>query len=299
MISTEARVAMGLSCHDCDPIPKVAGAGGFKAEADGTRIQIMHNGLKVLAGGYYGDWMAELIQGLQGHHEPQEERLFHELVGLLPVDGTMIELGGFWSYYTLWFLKNCPHRRAVVLEADPAHLAIGRTNAELNRLTPTFVHGVAAETDAPPAPFQTEVSGMRDLPRLSVPGLMKAHGLERLDLLHCDTQGAEYAVLRGCLPLIEAGSINWICISTHHHRISGDPLTHQRCLALLRRAGAVVEAEHDVQESFSGDGLILARCGAPQTGWHAPDLSLNRVSTSLFRDPLYDLAELQPRGQCS
>jgi FkbM family methyltransferase len=253
----------------------------------------MHNGLKVLAGGYYGDWMTKLIQGLRGHHEPQEERLFHELIRLLPADATMIEVGSFWSYYTLWFLKGWPRRRAVALEPDPAHLAVGRANAEINGLTPAFVHAVAGECDTSPAPFQTEVSGIIDLPCLSVPGLMRTQGLERLDLLHCDAQGAEYTVLRGCLELIQAGRLGWVCVSTHHHSISGDPLTHQRCLALLRGAGAFVEAEHDVQESFSGDGVILARFGPPLAGWRTPELSRNRSSTSLFRDPLYDLAMLR------
>ncbi len=290
MVSTSERVAMGLRCRDCDEIPKVDGAGRVLTEADGRQVQVMHNGLRVLAGGYYGDWMSELIGGLRGHHEPQEERLFHELVQRLPVDATMIELGGFWSYYSLWFLQNRPERRAVVLEPDPVHLAVGEANAELNALSPVFVQGSAAKTDAPPSPFQTEVSGVLEIPRWSVPGLMSEFGLEQLDLLHCDAQGAEYEVLEGCLPLAAAGRLRWVCISTHHHAISGDPLTHQRCLALLHRAGAQIEAEHDVHESFSGDGLILARFGPDLRGWNTPSISRNRASTSLFRHPLYDLA---------
>lgn len=41
----------------------------------------------------------------------------------------MIEIGGFWAYYSLWFLKDAPERRAIVIEPDPAHLDIGRQNA--------------------------------------------------------------------------------------------------------------------------------------------------------------------------
>ena len=72
--------------------------------------------------------------------------------------------------------------------------------------------------------------------------------------------------------------------------ISGDPLTHQRCLHLLRGVGGTIVAEHDVQESYSGDGLIVARFCSEPSGWQPVELSHNRVSTSLFRDPLYDLA---------
>ena len=119
---------------------------------------------------------------------------------------------------------------------------------------------------------------------------MERLGIDHLTILHCDTQGAELEVLRQAEPLLRGGRIDWVFVSTHHHCISGDPLTHQRCLALLRASGAVIEAEHDVQESFSGDGFICARfCPQPQ-GWLPVTLSYNRSSQSLFRHPLYDLA---------
>jgi hypothetical protein len=114
--------------------------------------------------------------------------------------------------------------------------------------------------------------------------------MQRLDLLHCDVQGAELDVLRSCRDLFAAGRIGWVFVSTHHHLISGDPLTHQRCLRLLEAAGAIIVAEHTVQESFSGDGLIVARFGALPADW--PDIALSRarVSQTQFRNPLYDLA---------
>ena len=40
--------------------------------SDGTRVQIMHNGLRVLADGYCGEWMTQLIARCRGCHEPQE-----------------------------------------------------------------------------------------------------------------------------------------------------------------------------------------------------------------------------------
>jgi len=85
-------------------------------------------------------------------------------------------------------------------------------------------------------------------------------------------------------------------VSTHSHHISGDPLTHQRCLGLLARAGATILAEHDIHESFSGDGLIVAKFGPVPAGWQKPRLSYNRYSESLFRNPLYDLATARTSG---
>ena len=285
------RVALTASCRDCDDLPKVADGGKVFSDAQGQSYQIMHNGLRVQEGGYYGDWMRDLIQQCRGHHEPQEERLFFEVLRHLAPDARMIELGGFWAYYSLWFLQNRPERQSLVLEPEPSHLEVGKANAILNRLQPVFVHGFAGASAAPPAPFTCETGLSLDLPRQSVASLMEMQSWDRLDLLHCDIQGAEVDVLEGCRPLFEAGRVDWVFVSTHSHHISGDPLTHFRCLEILRQSGAIIEVEHDVHESFSGDGLIVARfCAAPE-GWVPPKISVNRQSESLFRHLAFDLSE--------
>lgn len=282
---------MATRCRDCDTVPKVADAGMLFETNDGQQVQIMHNGLRVLAGGYYGQWVTDLIRLCQGHHESQEERLFHEVVQRLPDHATMIELGGFWSYYSLWFLMDRPQRRSVVIEPEPTHLAVGQTNAALNSLAPCFKAGFAGSSFLPAEPFQCEVSGELLLPRYSVSHLMEEEGWPKLNLLHCDIQGAETDVLESCSELFRNGQIEWVFVSTHAHQISGDPLTHQRCLDILRKCGATIEAEHDVHESFSGDGLIVARfCPAPP-GWVPVRLSANRASQSLYRHLAYDLHE--------
>ena len=124
---------------------------------------------------------------------------------------------------------------------------------------------------------------------------MVSYAIDHLDVLHCDAQGVEFDILESCQDLAAAGRLGWAVISTHSHQISGDPLTHQRCLALLHRLGANILAEHDVHESFSGDGLIVAKFGVVPEDWQTPRLSYNRYSESLFRNPLYDLANAARR----
>jgi hypothetical protein len=256
----------------------------------------MHNGLRMIADGYCGEWMTRLIGLCRGHHEPQEERVFHEIVSRLPDDATMIELGGWWAFYTLWFLQHHPARRGLVIEPDHLHRAVGEANARRNNLAPVFITGFAGATAAPPMPFATESGEQVRIPRLAVPQLMEDNGIERLDLLHCDAQGAELDVLQSCVPLFRSQRICFVIVSTHHWSISGDPLTHQRCLELIGDCGGRLVAEHDVHESFSGDGLIAAHFGdAALAGdttldWAPVPISRNRYSTSLFRNPLYDLA---------
>jgi len=295
--SVEERILMATLCRDADVLPRIVDAGSVVRQEDGTVVQIMHNGIKVLAGGYYGAWMQDLIACCKGVHEPQEEVAFAEIMKHLSDSATMIELGGFWSYYSVWFLSEAAGRRAVVVEPDPAHLEVGRINARLNACQPKFVQALAGRHSAPPAPFKTEESGEVDLPCTSVADLMASDGINYLDVLHCDTQGVELDILEGCEELAHAGRLGWIVVSTHSHHISGDPLTHQRCLGLLARAGATILAEHDVHESFSGDGLIVAKFGSVPEGWHKPRLSYNRYSESLFRNPLYDLAAARRGAQ--
>ena len=250
----------------------------------------MHNGIQVVAGGYHGVWMTRLIELCRGHHEPQEERVFHEVVSRLQPGGTMIELGGFWAYYSIWFLRASAGRRALLLEPDPAHITAGQANLALNQVRAEFVQGFVGKAAGSIQDFVTEDSGTLQLPCFDVAALMATGGIDHLTILHCDTQGAELTVLEQAAPLLRQRRIDWLFISTHHHSISGDPLTHQRCLALLRSLGAEIEAEHDVQESFSGDGLICARFCRQPADWKPVILSRNRSSESLFRHPLYDLA---------
>jgi FkbM family methyltransferase len=288
---TRFRIEMTVSCKDCASIPKLENAGQIVTER-GERVQIMHNGVRVLAGRYHGDWMAEIITRLRGHHEPQEEMIFHEVLKLLPSQATMIELGGFWSYYSLWFLhQSGAVRRAIVVEPDPHHLAIGRVNARLNDRQIEFLQASVGPENIPESDFQAETSGQIRIPQVTVAQLLDDFRIARVDLLHCDVQGAETEILRSCMRFFADGRIRFCFVSTHTHHISGDALTHQRCLALLKAAGGQILAKHDVHDSYSGDGLIVAHFGDSSLPWPPLRLSYNRYSTSLFRNPLFDLDE--------
>jgi FkbM family methyltransferase len=293
LLDNAERAEMTISCRDCELIPKVRDAGKVIA-LEGKPVQIMHNGVRVVAGGYYGDWMTGIIERLQGHHEPQEEVVFHEILKHVAPDATMLELGGFWSYYSLWFKSEHGSRRhAYVVEPDPNHIAVGRANAALNDSEITFVQCCVGAQPIRSVSFTTESAGKIRIPQISIPSFLQEHLIPKLDVLHCDTQGAETAIIGSCEELLRSHAIRFGIFSTHSHHISGDPLTHQRCLAMLKDFGGTILAEHDVHESFSGDGLIAAYFGSEPLKWSEPPISRNRYSNSLFRNPLYDLAAKQ------
>jgi FkbM family methyltransferase len=253
------RVLMTLDCTDSDALPKVDGAGEVVELEGGRRVQRMHNGLLIDEGCYYGPWMTEVIRSLHGHHEPQEEAVFAAVLERLATTDdapTLVELGAFWAYYTMWFLQRTGGR-AVGIEPDPAYLEIGRRNLELNGLTATLLPGAVGDAPGETVSFVAESTGEPvEVVQHDLASLRAETGLDRVGLLMVDIQGFETLLLERAADALRAGAVRFLVVSTHHHVISGDALTHQRVRDLLVAAGAHVIAEHSVEESYSGDGLV-------------------------------------------
>jgi FkbM family methyltransferase len=287
------RVQMTISCRDTDAIPKVEGAGEVFVK-DGRPLQRMHNGVLIAEGCYYGPWMTEVIRSLRGHHEPQEESVFHAILQRVVAtedEPSMIELGSWWAYYSLWFAAEARRGRVVALEPDPTYLEIGRRNFALNDLEARFVHGAIGEGARAVAPFILERTGERArVPYHDLESLLELAGLERVSLLLADIQGAETSLLDRGRRALDAGRVRFLVLSTHHHSISGSPLTHQDARELLAALGAHVVAEHTVGESFSGDGLIAAAFDQRDRDLQV-EVSRARYSESLFGELEPDLAE--------
>lgn len=280
------RTLMTVQCRDADPIPKVMDAGKI-ISVDGEARQIMHNGLQVVAGGYYGDWMAHVIRGLSGHHEPQEELLFHHLLRYVRHGTHFVELGAFWAYYTLWFLKEIPNSSATCIEPDINHLAIGRCNARLNAFEDRirFIHAWVGRDDLTEYSSSTETSSQQvTLPMINMAALRRLLSGRPIEVLHMDIQGFELPFIQSMMDDLNDGLLlRFVMISTHHSSISGSKTTHVDCVEALRGMGAHILVEHDVIESFSGDGLILASFRPEDKMLKFPGISRNRAENSLFK----------------
>lgn len=276
------RIRITVGCDDTREIPKVLDAGST-CEENGVRVQVMHNGVRVLEGGYHGQWMTEVIRLLQGHHEPQEERAFHELLGHLKPGANMLELGSFWAYYSLWFRKALPGGRSIMVEPDPNNLAVGQKNFAINHMSGEFHTASVGRKSRPPEPFLCESDHVeRSIPEISVDELLRDIQLPRVDLLLADIQGAELEMLEGASRSLDQGRIRFLVLSTHHHNLSGDPQLHEKCLAFIHTHGGHILAEHTVDESFSGDGLIVASFDPSDRGLPPVQVSRNEPSNSLF-----------------
>ena len=281
-----SRTLMTLSCRDCDSIPKVALAGSIMQE-NNQPVQVMHNGLRVVAGGYHGDWMAHIIRGLRGHHEPQEEAVFHTLLKYARHNSLMVELGCFWAYYTLWYLLEIPGSSSFCVEPDPHNLEVGRKNALLNgmedRITffEAWVGSSATKTMTHTIESTQEV---RTLPCLDMSAALDLTGGRMIELLHIDAQGAENDFISSMKQAAQSRAVRFLVVSTHHSSISGRLDAHGECCDMIRSFGGHILVEHDVQESFSGDGLIVASFFLQDRYLAMPLITRNVPTNSLFTE---------------
>ncbi|MBZ9744870.1 FkbM family methyltransferase [Mesorhizobium sp. CO1-1-7] len=278
------RAIMTSSCLDCASIPKVWDAGRILDTANGP-VQIMHNGLQMKAGGYHGDWMAQIIRALKGHHEPQEELVFHHILRYVRHNSLIVELGAFWSYYTLWYLNEIPSSSAICIEPDLNNLQLGQYNASLNGLEDriNFHNSCVGGESRESVELHWESDGqMHTLPCLDMVAVSRLANERTIEILHMDVQGAELPFIRSMAAAVEHKQLRFVIVSTHHSSISGSRTTHTDCRQALLELGAVILAEHDVQQSYSGDGLIAASFFPEDRRIELPPVSLNKAHFSLF-----------------
>ena len=249
----ERRIRITADCRDCDALPRHKDAGTCRVNDSGYAVQVMHNGLEVLYGRYYGSWVNEIIARLGGVHEPQEERVFHALLPHMPRGAVMVEAGCYWGYYAMWFASAVAQSRVYLVEPHPRQMAVAETNFAINGLQGDFTSAYFGSY--PENKRRIQEGRLGALPRLTVPEFMTMKGLDRITMLHSDIQGHEEEMLHGARELLQTRRIDWLCISTHGRR-------HPACRALLEAAGYRIIAEHDVASSASADGLLVAQSPA-------------------------------------
>jgi len=233
------RLAVAQQCRENDLLAQVDNAGELQ---DGC-IR-MHNGLLVEAGGYYGPAANVLLAGNRGVHEPQEEYLFREVLNQLPAGSTMLELGAYWGFYSMWFKRDVPGSQCYLVEAEIDNIAVGIRNFRRNRLQPdgTLVARIG----------QSNRASTDSAPTMTVDEVLRHFGLSHLTLLHTDIQGYELEMLFGSKEALAQKRIDIMFISTHSMGI------HYQCKTHLEEAGYVIPWSIDLIDSYSFDGLIVA-----------------------------------------
>ncbi len=243
----QVRIDDVLACPDRGSLPCVPGAGMV---ADG--VQTMHNGLRVVEGSYYR-WRGTLMFAATGGiHEPQEERVFAEVLKHVRPGGVMVELGAYWGFYSMWFARTVPDARCVLVEPAAENLVLGKANFRLNGLAGDFVRaGIGAKSGYLP--------GLG--PMTCVDDLVADHKLGQIDILHCDIQGFEGDMLRGAARTLAARQVRFAFVSTHTNAL------HTECRAALVAHGFDIIADADLDGTYSFDGILVGQLrGTPGPG---------------------------------
>ncbi len=234
----QKRIKLVQSSRDNEKINVAPNAGKIFPD-----YQLMHNGLKITLGSYYDYGNTVLLQNNKGIHEPQEEYVFQEVLKLLPKNATMMELGSFWAFYSMWFASLVEGANPFMVEPDPHKMNFGKLNFKLNNLKGVFDLGfISDNTDLKPS-----------IPNYSVDYLMEKHGIAFLDILHSDIQGYELKMLHGASQALKEKKIGFVFISTHSNQL------HYDCINQLRSFGYSLVCSADLDETYSWDGLIVAQ----------------------------------------
>jgi hypothetical protein len=234
----QQRAALVVASPDNAYIPRVADAGKIRR---GT--QLMHNGLRIAVGSYFGPEMAVILKRNRGVHEPQEERVFQMVLPEMPAGASMLELGCFWAFYSMWFASAVKNPQCFLLEPDSFNLKNGQRNFALNGFTGEWLNAFVGDT----------VDQHSSPPVLTVDYILRKYGVRQLDILHSDVQGHEVAMLDGAREALSSGRVRYVFISTHSNDL------HVQCEKRLRANNYMMLTSIDLDDSFSGDGLIVAR----------------------------------------
>lgn len=195
---------------------------------------ILHNGCKVLKDCYYGGF-SEILTLNKGCHEPAEERMFQLILKDIQDGGTMIELGSYWAFYTIWFNTAVKHAKNFCIEPVLSNLNIGKQNCALNNVTADFTQGFIGKG------------------HINISEYVKGKNIEYIDILHSDIQGYEFEMLEDIKNLLTDGKIKYLFISTHSNEL------HYNCITLLNNYNYRIIASSDFEtETFCYDGIIVA-----------------------------------------
>jgi FkbM family methyltransferase len=157
----------------------------------------------------------------------------------LPANSVVVDLGGNVGLASAYFKAHLPGARIVVVEPDHENCtSISRTCVEMiNSGTMDVVEAFASASDGFAAidrnarswafkmmPLETHQHGNEPISCVSIPTLMRRHGLGQIDLLKCDIEGSEADLFTRCGEWIE--HVNHLVVETHAPYHNRDLLGH-------------------------------------------------------------------------
>jgi hypothetical protein len=234
----ENRIKLVKECEDNIHIPKDINAGKVIDDCF-----YMHNGIKIIPNSYYGYCMLRMLMENGGVHEPQEERAFSEILNYIEPNTVMLELGSYWGFYSMWFQQKTKGKN-ILVEPNKENIEFGKKNFQINNMDGSF--------------YQFFVDSYNNNNKITVDKIFELEKLNRVSICHSDIQGYELEMLKGSLNNLD--KIDYFFISTHSNHI------HHQCINFLKKNNFKILCSVDMNESYSYDGLIVAKSNLINTG---------------------------------
>ena len=248
-------------------IPRCALAG----RVINRKYVVLHNGIVVEKRGYYDRYSDILIRN-KGVHEPAEERLFSEILDRMPAEATMVELGSYWAYYSIWFALHVSKAKNYCVEKRYRNAMVGLRNAKLNNV-------------------KLDITTCRDACG-DIQQYMLAKGIKKVDILLMDIQGSEEDVILKLQSMIRQSmlEVTYFVISTHSEK------SHAVCRKILSSLNYRIFASLDLKQTFFQDGVLFA---VLTDNSDVPNIYLGSKMDTQGRNVPYDLMAIPGSGtQC-
>lgn len=181
----------------------------------------MHNGIRIKALSYHGVGILNMLVENKGVHEPQEERAFSEILPLLPSNPVCLEMGAYWSFYSLWLKTARPDASCHLVEPEPTNMIAGEHNFAMNGFDATFTNAFIGSS---------KVCYPGETPVVTVDGYCAEKNISHLHMLHSDIQGFESEMLGGAHGLLDGRKVDYIFISTHSVDDHFDSIEELECV---------------------------------------------------------------------
>jgi hypothetical protein len=147
----------------------------------------------------------------------------------------------------LWFAKSVVGAKCFLIEPNSANLLSGKINFRRAGCQAFFERAYVGREEGKAAD---------GTPIVNVDSFCRRKGIRHLSILHADIQGAEADMLRGAASLLADQRVDYLFISTH------DNALHYECIELLKSHGYLILASADCDETYSEDGVVVAKAGS-------------------------------------
>ena len=186
-----------------------------------------------------------------GRYEPQETQIARRL---LEPGMRVVDVGANWGYFTLvtaHLVGGAGH--VLALEPDPGLFPLLSANVARNALPHvTCLNVAAAEASGRAsfvaAPADQGNSGLArfaaarersdfECPTAGLDELLARHGMDRIDLVKIDVEGAEARVLRGMTGGLREGRYRFVLLECHPPALHAAGTSAAACIAALLAYG--------------------------------------------------------------